>query len=119
MNAIRLMWHHQWRLILIIATLVAIFVWLAVLVETRTDKLTDDVWSVELVGRCYLDYHANIQAVALACPGVDYVRLWPLPVVQPWWDPTDEPEPGWYARSRDPARRGGVAAKTGTFGGNN
>jgi hypothetical protein len=29
------------------------------------------------------NYHANIHAVALACPGVDYIRLWPLPVVQP------------------------------------
>jgi hypothetical protein len=23
---------------------------------------------------------------ALACPGVDYVKVWPLPVVQPWWE---------------------------------
>ena len=44
---------------------------------------------------CYLDYHTP--AVALACPGVDYIRLWPLPVTQPWWDRTDT-ELGWYAR---------------------
>ena len=41
----------------------------------------------------YLDYHTSIHTVAMACPGVDYIRLWP--VTQPWQDPTDWPE-GWY-----------------------
>jgi hypothetical protein len=49
-----------------------------------------------------LDYQARIQAVALACPGVDYIRLWPLPVKQPWGDPTDS-LPGWYAGRLGPA----------------
>jgi hypothetical protein len=56
---------------------------------------------------CYLDYHTPLQAVALACLGVDYVRLWPLPVERPWQempDPMPEPMPGWYARRPDPVR---------------
>jgi hypothetical protein len=60
--------------------LVVILIWLSVLVETRTDKLTDNAWTVKLVGHCHLDYHTPAQAVALACPEVDYIRLWPLPV---------------------------------------
>jgi len=28
------------------------------------------------------NYHASIHAVALACPGVDYIKLWPME--QPW-----------------------------------
>ena len=47
------------------------------LLLSRTEKLTDDVWAVELVDRCFLDYHTSSQSVALACPGVDYIRLWP------------------------------------------
>jgi hypothetical protein len=53
--------------------------------------------ALHLTSGSYLDYQANIHAVALACPGVDYIRLWPLPVTQPWWDPTDTGR-GWYAR---------------------
>ena len=38
-----------------------------------------------MVARCEVHYHKpSIRAVALACPGVDYIRLWPLPVIQPW-----------------------------------
>jgi hypothetical protein len=47
-------------------------------------KLTEDIWTVKLIKGCEMDYHTSIRAVALACPGVDYMRLWPLPVVQPW-----------------------------------
>ena len=67
------------------------------------------MWTARLRD-CYLDYHTNIHAVGLACPGVDYIRLWPLPVLQPWWNLTDKPapRPGWYAWGLDPARRVGV-----------
>ena len=41
-------------------------------------KLTDTTWTVKLVAGCEIDYHTTIGAVALACPGVDYMRVWPL-----------------------------------------
>ena len=69
---------------------------LIVLLIGRVEKHVEGVWRLELVGRCLLDYHANIHAVALACPGVDYIKLWP--VTQPWGDPTDT-WPGWNART--------------------
>jgi len=68
----------------------------AVLFSSRTEKLTEEVWSLKLAAGCNLDYHAPIHAVALACPGVDYIR--PLPVTQPSGDPTDT-WPGWYAET--------------------
>jgi hypothetical protein len=43
---------------------------LAIFVVTDAEKHTDDVWAVRLRD-CHLDYHANIPALALACPGVD------------------------------------------------
>jgi len=62
------------------------------------EKHTEDVWTARLRD-CNLDYHAPIHAVALACPGVDYVM--PLPVTQPWQETParlPDPWPGWYAR---------------------
>lgn len=72
---------------------------LAVLLAGRVDELVEGVWTLELVGRCYLDWYTSIKALGLACPGVDTIRLWPLPPVQPWEDPTDIPRPlpGQYA----------------------
>jgi hypothetical protein len=52
------------------------------------EELVDGVLTVKL-RNCHLDYHANIHAVALACPGVDYIRLWPLPVEQPGQEPME------------------------------
>ena len=92
--SIHRLWHHHWRPILITLALITILIWVLALTQPR--RLTEDVWTIKLVARCHLDYHTPIHAVALACPGVDYIRLWPLPVTQPWWDPTDT-EPGWYA----------------------
>ena len=35
-----------------------------------------------------------LRTLALACPGIDYIRLWPLPIQQPWdedwWEIVDE-----------------------------
>ena len=97
MNTLRRLWHHHWRLILITLALVVVLVWGLALTQPR--KLVEGVYTIQ-AGKCFVDYHTPIQAVALACPETDYIRLWPLPVVQPWPDPTDRPgpAPGWLAR---------------------
>ena len=59
-----------------------------------SERYSEGVWTLKLAGNCDLDYHANIHALALACPGVDYLRLWPLPVEQPWQE-TPDPLPDW------------------------
>jgi hypothetical protein len=67
--------------------------------STRIHRLTDTVWTVELVGRCSLDYHtAPTRAIALACPGMDYLRLWP-------WPPVPAAEPGANPSGPDAAWR--------------
>ena len=58
------------------------------------DRVTEKEQLSIYLRRETLDYHANIHAVALACPGVDYIRLWPLPVEQPWQETLD-PLPDW------------------------
>jgi hypothetical protein len=57
-----------------------VFIWGLAL--TQPHQVIQGVWTANLVGRFFLDYHVSIHAVALACPGIDYMRLWPLPVVQ-------------------------------------
>jgi hypothetical protein len=62
-------------------------------------RLVEGVWTIKLTGGCHLDYHTPIQSVALACPGVNYIRLWPLPVTRPWHETPDRDWlPGGYAR---------------------
>jgi len=68
---------------------------LALFLVTSAEKHTENVWPVRL-RHCYLDCHANIHALALACLGVDYIRLWSLPVEGPRWEPDpfgDKPPP--------------------------
>ncbi len=52
-------------------------------------KLTETTWTVKLVADCEMDFVTSVGAVALACPGVDYMRLWSLPVMQPWQSTPD------------------------------
>ena len=66
----------------VIFLLILNLTFLAIFVATGAEKRTDDLWTIKL-RRCNLDYHTPIHAVALACPGVDYIKLWPLPVEQP------------------------------------
>jgi len=39
--------------------------------------------------------------VALACPGVDLIRLWPLPIQHPWFEDSAEPPVDDLQRSLD------------------
>jgi hypothetical protein len=54
----------------------------------RSHKLTEDAWVTELVADCelwdVLPPSQPVRTLVLACPGVDAIRLWPLPVQQPW-----------------------------------
>ena len=47
--------------------------------------LTPNVYTVPL-GRCDVDWHVDRGIVALACVGRDMIKVWPLPVEQPWWE---------------------------------
>lgn len=53
------------------------------------------VWS-RSAGPCSVDHHAAQGVVALACPGRDMLRLWPLPPAGPWFEDPEEP-PGQMA----------------------
>jgi hypothetical protein len=55
---------------------------------SRMYQLTDNARALELVAGCELwgiyPPSQPFRTLVLACPGVDAIRLWPLPVEQPW-----------------------------------
>jgi len=55
--------------------------------------LTPNVYAVPL-GRCDVDWHVDRGIVAVAGVGQDMIKVWPLPVEQPWWEDLDAPM-GW------------------------
>ena len=68
-----------------------------VLIGSRIERFTPFVWQLKLVAGCELDYHlAPVGAIALACPHVDYIRLWPWPMIQTW---EEQVSPRWRSRA--------------------
>jgi hypothetical protein len=56
----------------------------------NTEQPIPGMTSIGLVAGCQLELldtttQPNFTAL-LACPGKDYIRLWPLPVTQPWFE---------------------------------
>lgn len=44
------------------------------------------------IGPCALDWHWARPALVLTCPGQDMLRVWPLPVMSPWFEDPIEDE---------------------------
>jgi hypothetical protein len=76
--------------------LVFILIAALALAAGRPRQFIPGVYTVD-VGPCSLDLHRPpvqpVATLALACPGVDYIRLWPLPVVKPWAEDGEDGPP--------------------------
>ena len=61
------------------------------------DRPVPGAISYQLPMRCEIIYFdTNLQptrTLALACPGVDMIRLWPLPIQHPWFEDRTSPAP--------------------------
>ena len=59
----------------------------------QTDEPIPGALSTDLPGSCELIKFGRalqpVVTIAMACPGVDMIRLWPLPVQQPWFEDHD------------------------------
>ena len=59
----------------------------------RTEERIPGTVTTKLPVRCEIvQFGLNLQPVftiALACPRMDMIRLWPLPVQQPWFEDFD------------------------------
>jgi hypothetical protein len=67
------------------------------LLSFRPYSVVEGVTGIRLVGECKL-YHFSQPAqpmttLVLACPRTDLIRLWPLPVQQPWFEDWWEDKP--------------------------
>ena len=62
--------------------------------------LTPNVYTVPL-GRCDVDWHVDRGIVAVACVGRDMIKVWPLPMVQPWFEHPLDPTAGQWASRQD------------------
>jgi hypothetical protein len=54
----------------------------------RSYQLTEDAWATQLIAECelwdVLPSSQPVRTLVLACPGVDALCFWSLPVQQPW-----------------------------------
>ena len=46
------------------------------------------------IGPCDVDWYGVRPALVVACPGRDMIRVWPLPMEQPWWEKSRDPAVG-------------------------
>ncbi len=85
---------------LILAFLVVVLVGIlgsVVYVLATADELVPGATSYHLPMRCEVIYFditlQPTRTLALACPGVDMIRLWPLPIQHPWFEDLKLPTP--------------------------
>lgn len=69
---------------------------LAVFLVSRVEQPLPGATSIKLMAGCQVDLLDSrlqpVLTVALSYPGVDYIRLWPLPVLKPWYEDPAAPE---------------------------
>ena len=60
------------------------------LLASRIHEIVPGAITIELTGRCALiHFDSTLQPVntlVLACPKMDMIKLWPLPIEQPWFE---------------------------------
>ena len=60
------------------------------LLNVNSYRPVEGVTALRLVGRCELEYFDTTlqptNTLVLSCPRMDMIRLWPLPVVHPWFE---------------------------------
>lgn len=84
--------NHRWRNVLLLAFLMVILAGIALCVVSaaRIDRRIPGVTILPLPLRCELEFYGQtaqpVFTVAAACPGIDSIRLWPMPIQFPWFE---------------------------------
>ena len=76
-----------WLLSLLVALLISL---------ALQSPLPGGVFALPL-GSCELWAYGDQRVAAIACPGHDLIRIWPLPVMSPWFEDSFEPMIGQQA----------------------
>jgi hypothetical protein len=65
----------------------------SLMIVLNMKEISPGVTTIQLVGNCEIEiYSGSVQRVftaVFACPRTDMIRFWPLPVVQPWFEKSD------------------------------
>ena len=78
----------RWLVVFLLALVVMAALWCAL-----GRQITQDVRALPL-GACDLALYQSRHVVALACSGRDLIRVWPLPVISPWFEDPLDPTTG-------------------------
>ena len=73
---------RRWIFALLVVLLAVMLHWLIFQGQERTPSVV-----TRPLGPCDVIWFSNRgNAVVMACPHTDMIKLWPLPVEQPWWE---------------------------------
>lgn len=76
---------------------------LSLFMASRIERLLPGSYKIKLMADCLLiTMDKTLQpafTLALACPGVDMIRLWPLPIIFNWIEDPDLPEDSLEAKT--------------------
>lgn len=77
-------------IILIVAVAVLVGVQTYRFLEPRTYSLLEGHKAIRVTNECNVDFLDKrlqpVYTVAVACKGRDMIRVWPLPMVDPWFE---------------------------------
>jgi hypothetical protein len=63
---------------------------LVLLLASIISRHVSGVIEVRLIAGCQVEFHdihtQPVFTTVLACPRIDSIRLWPLPILQPWYE---------------------------------
>ena len=64
--------------------------WAYGVMSARTFHPIEGITAINLPAKCQLQYYyppvETVNTLVLTCPGTEMMRLWPLPVQQPWFE---------------------------------
>ena len=88
--------HKKTKIFLLASVIILdIIIYSLILMDIRIDHPLEGVTEVEVTSKCDLDFYEKpaqpVFTVALACAGMDFLRIWPLPFV-PNWEEFQVPE---------------------------
>ena len=93
------------KIILFLTSFLIVFFLSEFIFMQRTYSVVDGAKSLRLINNCemvFIDKRLQpVYTVVLDCPGKDSIRLWPLPVVDPWFE-------DWWERPKPPWENAGI-----------
>ena len=93
------------KIILFLTSFLIVFFLSEFIFMQRTYSVVDGAKSLRLIDNCEMAFIDKglqpVYTMVLDCPGKDSIRLWPLPLVDPWFE-------DWWERPKPPWENAGI-----------